>query len=217
MSRQADCLAELLPPAHVWLMQAQLKSTSADFGCPDIISQIWEQGLPYVHLSWLHDFWPAHWRRCTALCLIQNILWKSSKHLMDRLRTPLAKRQIPQFLLSLLPLLSLRNLVQNIICGQEAVKLLENTQPQSENPNLRYYTSFFVHCLDNKLNWSLVVLSCVCVLVPHWDSLPRLYSQNWKSVSASFKHLWKQHSELIPRPFFVTTSNTTAPSTVCSG
>lgn len=48
---------------------------------------------------------------------------------MDRLRTPLAKRQIPQFLLSLLPLLSLRNLVQNIICGQEAVKLLENTQP----------------------------------------------------------------------------------------
>lgn len=76
-------------------MQAQLKSASADFGCPNIISQNWEQGLPYMHLSWLRDFWPAHWRRCTALYLIQNTLWKSSKCLMDRLRTPLAEKQIP--------------------------------------------------------------------------------------------------------------------------
>lgn len=95
VSRQADWLAELLLLGHVWLLQAQLKSTSAGFECPNTVSQIWEQGLPSMDLSWLHDFWPAHWRRCTALCLIQNILWKSREHLMDRLWTPLAKTQIP--------------------------------------------------------------------------------------------------------------------------
>lgn len=127
MSRQADWLAELLLLDNVWLMQAQLKSASADLGCPNIISQIWEQGLPSMHLLWLHDFWPAHWRRRTVFCLTQNILWKSSKCLMDRLRTPLAEKpEFPQFLLSLL---SSRNLIQNIICGQEAVKPLGNTQP----------------------------------------------------------------------------------------
>ena len=48
-----------------------------------------------MHLSWLQAFLPTHWRRCTALCLIQNILWKSSEFFVDRLRPPLAENQIP--------------------------------------------------------------------------------------------------------------------------
>lgn len=77
---------------------AKLKNTSAVFECPNIISQIWKKGSPSLHLSRIHVFWPACWRRCTALCLIQNILWKSHKYLTDRLCTPLAKKQIPLLL-----------------------------------------------------------------------------------------------------------------------
>lgn len=98
---QTGCLACWAPALRARL--AKLKNTSAVFGCPNIISQMWEKGLPSLHLSRIHDFWPACWRRCTALCLIQNILWKSSECLMDRLCAPLAKKLIPPIPLLLPP------------------------------------------------------------------------------------------------------------------
>lgn len=125
-------------------MQTQLKSNGPDFGCPNTISKF---GSKVSHPCIYHGFKPscqARWRRCTALCLIQNILWKSSECCVDRLRPPLAENQIP-LIPPLLPLLSSRILMQNIFSGQEAIKLLWDTQPDSQNPNLYYYVYFLIH------------------------------------------------------------------------
>lgn len=156
-----------------------------------------------MHLSRLHDFWPAHWRRCTALCLIQNILWKSSERLMDRLRTPLAEKQIPP----IPPLPPPPSLLEEFNTkyhlwtrGSKTVREHTAIEWKIQTCVSTYRSSFTARTTnwaDASLSWAL----CGSWSLTGTPCHPGKGRTGSLYLRALPKELWKQRSELIPGPF----------------
>lgn len=160
---QAGWLTCCAPALRSCLANAKsAEEPSADFGCPNTISQIWQQGLPSMGLSWLHNFWPAHWRRHTVLCLIQNILWKRSKCLMGRVWTPLARKtDFPDSFLSPPPPLLEEFSTRYHLWTRGSKTLREHSRGvKSQTCVITYRSSFsaqITNWADVSLSWALCV------------------------------------------------------------